>query len=60
MIHKMTMTLQAAGLASRNATDFAAPAARVGHALRRAVGFAVTVSGFAVIAVHGLQRVVGG
>jgi hypothetical protein len=30
-----------------------------GHALRRAAGFAITVSGFAVIALHGLQHVAG-
>ena len=31
----------------------------VGHALRRAAGFAITFSGFAVIAFHGLPHVAG-
>jgi len=33
--------------------------ARLGGALRRAVGFAITASGFAVIAAHGLPRLAG-
>jgi len=58
----MTMTLQAAGLgrAGRMASAPVAPRARYAGALRRAVGFAITAGGFAVIAAHVLQRVAGG
>lgn len=47
MIQMMTTTLQAAGLPG-------------GDVLRRAVGFAITAGGFAVIAAHGLHHVVAG
>jgi hypothetical protein len=63
MTRIMTMTLQAAGLADHTAAASVAPPARfahVGRALRRAVGFAITAGGFAVIAVHLLSRVAAG
>ncbi|PXW29184.1 hypothetical protein [Paraburkholderia caballeronis] len=60
MIQMMTMTLQAAGLAGNTAAASGAPLARMGGVLRRAVGFAIAGSGLAVIAVHGLQRALGG
>ena len=59
MIQTMTTTLRAAGLATLagdTEAASAAPLARAGGALRRAVGFAITASGFAVIAVHLLSR----
>jgi len=59
MIRMMT-TMQAAGFAGSTATTRATPLARVAHGLRRAVGFAITASGFAVIAAHLLSRVAAG
>ncbi|HEY1610939.1 MAG TPA: hypothetical protein VGG24_16860 [Paraburkholderia sp.] len=63
MIHKMTMTLQAAGFGAGSTRDTAARSgltlARLSGALRRAIGFAITASGFAVIAVHVLQHIGG-
>jgi len=56
MIQTMT-TIRAAGHAGGAA---AAPLARVGDALRRATGFAITASGLAVIAAHLATRAIGG
>ena len=58
MIRMMTTTWQAAGLGAVGGNP-AAPVARVGAALQRAIGFALTAGGFAVIAVHALHRVAG-
>jgi len=59
MIQMMTMTVQAVGLARNSEAVRVAPLGRIGAALRRAAGFAITASGFAVIAAHLLSRVAG-
>jgi hypothetical protein len=60
MIQMMTTTLQAAGLTRGDAAAAVPVSARIGDAVRRTIGFAITASGYAVIVAHGLHRIVAG
>ncbi|HTH59762.1 MAG TPA: hypothetical protein VL689_06350 [Paraburkholderia sp.] len=55
-----TMTLRAVGFDEKTVAVPLAQFAHVGGGLRRLAGFAITASGLALIAVHGVQQIVGG